>query len=49
MTRWFWALLLVSVVFAVLVTMALPFGPDLIYAVQAGSLLGMVFLLGRRA
>lgn len=47
MSRWFWCLLAVNVVFAVLLFAALPFGPDLVYGVQAGSLLGMVALLGR--
>jgi hypothetical protein len=46
-TRWlFWFLLGVNVLFSLLVFAALPYGPDLIYAVQASSLLGALIALG---
>jgi hypothetical protein len=47
-TRWlFWFLLGVNVLFSLLVFAALPFGPDLIYLVQAGTMTGAVALTWR--
>lgn len=46
MSGFFWTLLGGAALISLLVFFALPFGPDLIYALGSGSLLGAVFMLG---
>lgn len=47
MSAFFWLLFGVNAVFAGLVTLALPHGQNFVYALMAGSMLGMIWLLAR--